>query len=362
MADAPQQPATPSSLLLVRLGAVGDVIRTLPLFRALRVEHPGARIGWAVEEPSAGLLEAVPGLDAVHVLPRRSIARELRKPWTWPRAWARWVAFRDALSAADYELVLDVHGTFKAACVARSAAGGRLLGFEAGGSKEGAHRLYDQALPYPGGGTTRISRALLLGRAAGLLPETAPDGSPDGAPVDHGLHFPPEGAAEARGFMRGLAQPVVVLFPFASATAKGRRKLWPAAHWSELATRLASAGASVVVAWGSPREGDEAEAIARAAGGAATKAPATDLVQLAGLLEEASLLVTGDTGPMHLAAAVDTRCLALFGPSDPVINRPHGPGHEVLVHQPLADLQASRVAKAALGMLRAAHRLPEVAS
>lgn len=351
MAKPPLQPSPPASLLLVRLGAVGDVIRTLPLLQALRAEHPELRIGWAVEEPSADLLRAVPALGTVHVLPRRSIARDLRRPWNWGRAWRRWRAFRSELRAARYELVLDVHGTFKAAWVARSAGGGRLCGFEAGGSKEGAHRLYDQVLPYPGGGTTRIQRALLLGREAGLLSSEAPDGTEEGAPVEHGLHFPASEAAEAREFMRELPRPRVVLFPFASATAKGLRKRWPAAAWSELAVRLAGSGASVVLAWGSPREGEEGRAIVEAAGGAAAVAPPTSLVQLAGLLEEAALLITGDTGPMHLAAAVHTRCLALFGPSDPVINRPFGPGHEVLVHEPLAGLESGPVAARALAML-----------
>ncbi len=354
--------SSPTSLLLVRLGAVGDVIRTLPLLQAIRLEHPGLRIGWLVEEPSAGLLEAVEGLDAVHVLPRRSIARELQRPWSWPRAWGRWSEFRRDLRSASYDLVLDVHGTFKAAWVARAAAGTRLVGYGPGGSKEGAHRLYDEAIPYPGGSLTRIERALHLGRATGLLSASAPDGSEEGAQLNHGLRFPAERAAEARGFIRTLGRPVVVLFPFASATAKGRRKRWPGPRWAELATRLAADGTQVVMGWGSPREGEEAKQIAHAAGGAATLAPSTDLVQLAGLLEEADLLVTGDTGPMHLAAAVGTRCLALFGPSDPVINRPFGPGHEVLVHQPLAGLAAGTVQATVRAMLAEPSRIREVAT
>ena len=344
MSADPEPSRAPGRILLVRLGAVGDVIRTLPLLHEVRRLHPEAHLGWAVEEPSAGLLRALPALDAVHVLPRRTVAREMRRPWSWPRALARLLGFRRELREARYELVLDVHGTFKAALVARSAGAPRLVGFAPGGSKEGAALLYRERVPFPRGPMTRIRRAFLLGRGSGLLPEAEPA-------VEHGLRLPCERAEQARSFVRGRARPVAVLFPFASNTAKGRRKRWPLEAWAELAATLDGAGASVVVAWGSPGEGEQAREVCAEAGGSVVAAPPTDLVELAGLLEESDLLVTGDTGPMHLAAAVGTRCLALFGPSDPVINRPWGEGHEVLVHQPLNALPAGVVAEAAAGML-----------
>jgi lipopolysaccharide heptosyltransferase I len=336
----------PSSLLLVRLGAVGDVIRTLPLLHALRGAHPECRIGWAVEEASAGLLRAVRALDRVHVLPRRSLARALRRPWRWPEACRCLRSFVRELREERYDVALDAHGTLKAALVARSARATRLVGLGPGGSKEGAHLLYGEVVPYPAGEPlTRIRRALLLGRGAGLLADDA------GEAVEHGLRFPASDAIAARDSVRSLARPVAVLFPFASATRKGRRKLWPEPCWSDLGRRLVGKGASVLVAWGSPGEGRRAQRLAGGIPGGSV-APPTDLVELAGLLEEADLLVTGDTGPMHLAAAVGTRCLALFGPSDPVINRPWGPGHEVLVHRPLASLPPEDVADVAARLLR----------
>lgn len=344
---ADTEAARPDRILLVRLGAVGDVIRTLPLLHALREHHPGARLGWVVEEPSAGLLREMGALDAVHVLPRDAMLDALCRPWRWPAAGARLWRFRAELRAARYELALDVHGTFKAALVARMAGADRLTGFGRGGSKEGAWRLYDEALPFPREPMSRIRRALLLGSEAGLLEA----GAEDRLRPEHGLRLPPGRAAAARELVRRLPPPVAVLFPFASATPKGRRKRWPPPRWSELAVTLRDAGATVILAWGSSEELDEAKAMTAAADGAAVLAPRTDLPELAGLLEEADLLVTGDTGPMHLAAAVGTRCLALFGPSDPVVNRPWGEGHEVIVRDPLTTLAAGPVAEAAIGLL-----------
>lgn len=337
----PKQP----SVLLVRLGAVGDVIRTLPLLHAVRLRHPRTRIGWLVEEPSAPLLRELPALDTVHVLPRRALARRLRRPWSWRRGFGELVGLRRELREARYELVLDVHGTLKAALAARLAGGNRLEGFARGGSKEGAASLYDTCHPAPGP-VSRIERALWLGRCAGLLTGDPPH-------VDHGLRFPAPRLRAARTALGPLRRPAVVLFPFASMTRKGRRKRWPLERHLALGCRLAERGRHVVLAWGSPAERDEARgALSRCGGGPApVLAPPTDLVELSDLLRRCDLLVTGDTGPMHVAAAVGTPVLALFGPSDPVINRPWGEGHQVLVSDPLARLPVDEVLHAAEAML-----------
>ncbi|MEM7249024.1 MAG: glycosyltransferase family 9 protein [Acidobacteriota bacterium] len=339
-------PETPTSLLIVRLGAVGDVVRTLPLVKAIRRRHPSMTIGWVVEELSAGLLEGLDFIDRIHVLRRRSLAASLRRPWRWPDALSTWLELRTELRKARYELILDVHGTFKASRVARLARGGdtRLVGLGPGGSKETAHWVYDEVVPYPAEPVlTRIQRAFLLGRAAGLLPDD------EEIAVEHGLRFAPERVQRAHEFLEPLGRPRVLLFPFASATKKGLRKRWPLARWVELARSL-SDELTVVLAWGSPREGEEARA-ALGEPGRVQLTPRTDLLELTEVLRGVDLVVTGDTGPMHLAAGVDTRVLALFGPSDPVINRPWGDAHEVIVHEPLGELEVERVRRSVLAKL-----------
>ena len=327
-------------ILLVRLGAVGDVVRALPLLHALRASHPDAHLGWAVEEPSAPLLHEIRALDAVHVLPRRELARAALRPARVPGAVRSFAGFLRSLRACRYDLVLDAHGTLKAAIVA-SLADAPITGFAPGGSKEGAHLLYDVTLPFPAIPMSRVRRALFLGAAAGLLDDDAPAGD---AGAEFGLDFAPERVARIRAGMSRDPRRPVVLFPFASAA--GRRKRWPIERHAELAARLVASGRRVVIGWGSPREGDEARAAAALAPGAEL-APATDLVELTELLRGAALLVTGDTGPMHLAAAVGTPVVALFGPSDPVVNRPWerpgSRGHAVVVKEPLADLRVDDV-------------------
>jgi lipopolysaccharide heptosyltransferase I len=337
----------PRRILLVRLGAVGDVVRTLPLLHALRAARPDARIGWLVEEPSSGLLREVAALDAVHVLPRRELGPALARPWQWPRAARTLGALRDELRAAAYDLVLDAHGTLKAALVS-TLPGATLAGLGRGGSKEGAHLLYDRAHAFPARPMSRMRRALFLGAAEDLLGDEGPLGE-DG-PLEFGLRFPPARTRGIDAFAAADARALVVLVPFASA--RGQSKRWPLARFVGLGGSLHRAGARAVLAWGSAREGREAAgALAAAPGSGVELAPPTDLVELSALLARARLVVTGDTGPMHLAAAGGARVLALFGPSDPVVNRPWGAGHDVIVHRPLDELPEDRVLAAALNMI-----------
>lgn len=333
-------------LLIVRLGAVGDVVRTLPLAHALRAADPAAHLGWLVEEPAAPLLRAIPCIDEVHVLPRRLLARAALRPATWWPAARQSRELLTSLRRSRYEQVLDAHGTLKAALAAR-LAGAPVTGFAPGGSKEMAHLMHDVSLPFPAVPMSRVDRALFLGAAAGLLGDH-PQAS--GETADFGLDFP---AARARvaAALGSDARPLVVLFPFASAS--GQAKRWPLARHVELGRRLAERGARVLLAWGSPRESDEAaRAVGRDPG--VEPAPPTDLAELTELLRRARVLVTGDTGPMHLAAAVGTPVVALFGPSDPKVNRPWGPEgrHAVIVRHPLSDLSPDEVLPAVLERLR----------
>lgn len=327
-------------ILIVRLGAVGDVVRTLPLAQALRRAQPDAFLGWAVEAASAPLLREIRALDAVHVLQRKDISRGLVHPLRLPRAARLLRDFARELREAKYELVLDAHGTFKAALAAH-LADAPVTGFAPGGSKELAHLLHDVSVPFPSTPMTRVRRALFLGAAAGLLGDHPAAGEDD---ADFGLEFDASRVRAAREHLESDPRRPIVLFPFASAA--GQRKRWPLERHAELAALLTASGLRVIVAWGSPAEREEARRVLQSAP-AAELAPPTDLVELTELLRGSDVLVTGDTGAMHLAAAVRTPVVALFGPSDPVINRPWGRPrlgeHAVLVRQPLAALRAEEV-------------------
>ena len=141
-------------------------------------------------------------------------------------------------------------------------------------------------------------------------------------PRDHAAEAAIERALRDYGLQAGEA--VVALNPGAGREAKR----WPPPRFAELARRLrAHTGATVLILWG-PAELDRAQAIARDSG--ALLAPPTDLPALLALLRRTRVMVAGDTGPLHLAAALDVACVGLYGPTDPARNGPYGGGHRVV--------------------------------
>ncbi|MFM7737611.1 MAG: glycosyltransferase family 9 protein, partial [Alphaproteobacteria bacterium] len=191
------------------------------------------------------------------------------------------------------------------------------------------------------------SLARALGAAAGPLEFRLPESAPARRRVDEAL----AAAGVAPGF--------VCLHP--GTSDRGEAKRWAPARFGALAAELqARRGVDVLVTWGPGEEGLARE-VERASGGAARPAPATgSLLELAEVLRRARLFVSGDTGPMHLAAACGTRCVALFGPKDPAVYRPWGEGHVVLRGPgrdgrlpSMDEIEVPAVADAVLGLLGA---------
>ncbi|MBP7146143.1 MAG: glycosyltransferase family 9 protein [Acidobacteria bacterium] len=302
--------ADPDRVLLVRLGAVGDVVRTLPALRWIRRTWPAARIGWAVERGPAPLLRGHPDLDELLVFDRPRPAWRAAGP---ARAFLRQVAgFAPALS-------LDFQASFKSGLVAWWSGAATRAGFDRAAGREASHLFANLRVPLPDPRVHRVERALALARAAGARP----------GPVEADLALLPAEVESGRALVAAHAggRTAVALSPFSS-----RRQAWkryPLERWAEVARGLAGSGCHVLVLGGPGEEVDARELCARAGAGACA---ATDLGlrELAAVLGAVDLAVSGDTGPMHLASAAGTPVVAIYGPTDPVLNAPYGAGHVVL--------------------------------
>ena len=290
---------TAMRVLIVRLGALGDIVHTVPLAAALRRRLPGSAIDWVVEERYAGLLDMVPGLD------RRIVLRTRSRPTL-----SAWWELRRTLRAVSYDVALDVQGLGKSALVARLSGARRVVGFSAPFLRERWARWLHTETADPGRGRHVVDRNL------GILGALGVD--------DREWSFPfrlpaPPAVGERRGGY-------VVLNP----NAAWATKRWPPERYGAVAGHVGRAhGLSCVVIWG-PDDRARAGAVVAASGGAAALAPPTDLAELASLLQAAALLVSGDTGPLHLAAALGTPVVGLYGPSDPARNGPWSPADEVV--------------------------------
>ncbi|MBX3464567.1 MAG: glycosyltransferase family 9 protein [Planctomycetes bacterium] len=292
-------------VLLVRLSALGDVLFALETVAALHRERPDVHIDFLVEDRFAALLAGHPQLDRVLVYPRR---RRLSIPGSLL-----------ALRRRRYDVVLDVHGILKSAAHVGCARAGAKVGAAAPASREGAARSYDLVVPMPDPPPHRADIGHRLLAAIGLSGQPAP-------PVLAAVPPPAE-------LFAGLATPRVLLHPGTSAFAEFKR--WPAPRFAELARRLAARGLGVLVGYGPGERDLAAPALAAAPQSRAVDGGALGLLGFAGVMARCAVVVAADTGPLHLAAAMGARCVALFGPKDPLRYGPraHGAvGHEVLFH------------------------------
>ena len=295
-------------LLIVRLSALGDVVHTLPLAAALRRAMPDAAIDWVVDERSADLLGLVPVLDRVVVLRTRS------RPAV--RALAE---CRRTLRRRGYDVALDAQGLGKSAIVARMSGAARVVGFTTPFLRERwAGWLYTERAD-PGRPRHVVERNL------GLLSALGADASAWAFP----LEMPPSDAP-ARTRARLRLDAGGGRFALLNPNAAWPSKRWPPERFGAVASWLRRArGLPSAVLWG-PGDERRAEAVAAASDGAAAVAPPTGLRDLVALARAAAVMVSGDTGPLHVAAAAGTPVVGLYGPSDPARNGPWSAGDIVV--------------------------------
>jgi heptosyltransferase-1 len=278
-------------ILVVRLGAMGDILHTLPAVASLKAGHAGSRLTWVVEAKWAPLLEANPFVDRV-VLLRRGSARSLLESW------------RD-LRGERYQFAVDFQGLLKSALVATAARPGRIFGFHTSLLRErGAGLFYShQTLTRAAHVVDRnLDLAAAAGGATGVRAFPLPPGRPEG-------ELPP-GA-----------------FVLASPLAGWRSKQWPAEHYRALGARLrAELGMPLVV--NLPPASADWVREAGMEGGAV--AHVSGLEGLIHATRRASAVVGVDSGPLHLAAALEKPGVAIFGPTDPARNGPYGGSLRVL--------------------------------
>jgi len=307
----------PERILVVRLSALGDVIRTLPLLPPLRQRFPDAAIHWLTEPPGAAILKPQPLLSQVHVFPRQRLSHALRTG-RWLGAGQEILAQTRRLRDARFDLVLDAQGTLKSALLARASGAPHRVGFSRPGAREylpGAMTLTVEVPPEP---WSRVQKTLALLGPLGADPALAAASLPVDAEAI---------AALRRAGLEG-ERPFVVLAPGSSSRQAWKR--WPAERFGALAAALLSEGLAVRVAWG-PGEEPLVQAVEEAARHPGLALPPTSIVELAEVLRHARLVVGNDSGTLHLAALVGTPVVGLYGSTDPVTNAPFGSGHASVV-------------------------------
>ena len=325
----------PLKILIVRIGAMGDVLHALPAVAALRVQLSAAHIGWAIEPRWASLLTAQtqqgsPLVDRIHHVP---VQAWKAKPLSMATARSI-LALRRELRAEQYDIAVDLQGTIRSSFVGK-LAGAKIFTGSTNPRETPARIFYTQkiALQQP----HVVEQACeILGAAVGLplVPAT---------PV-----LAQDAAAEAwcNGVLAALPDSarIVVL----SAGGGWGAKRWPSERFGALAAALTKNGCKVFVAAASV-EDDLAHRVVESSAGTAQNI-VCDLPQLTALLRRASLCIAGDTGPLHLAAAVGTPVVGIYGPTDPARNGPYTP-HKSMLRSPQSTTDHSRHSAPEAGLL-----------
>lgn len=322
--SASPEAAEIARLLIVRLGSMGDIIHTLPAVATLRRAYPGATIGWAVERRWASLLSSggafdgpcspeKPLVNTVHIVDTFAWRSALFSGETWRE-------FRDALGQlreARYDIAIDFQGAWKSAILAKLSRVPRRMGFMQPREKP-ATLFYTQ--PVAARGRHIVEQNISL---AEELTRATP------RPAPHGASFPlPRDPAAERAIEQQLHAHGLHSFALVNPGAGWGAKCWPAERYAEVVRALALHGLRAIVNFG-PGEEQLAREVELAANGVAL-AISTTVAELIALCRRARICIGGDTGPLHLAAAVGVPVVALFGPTDPVRTRPYSDGAIVL--------------------------------
>lgn len=286
-------------VLIIKPSSLGDIVHALPVLAALRRACPKTKIDWMVRTELAGLFECVEGVDNVVLFDRRTMGR-----WYAPRAWRETSDFLRRLRKGRYDLVIDLQGLLRSGLFSWLSGCRVRIGLQE--AREGARLFYTHTAPMPTSAyILDIYDALLKMLGFSIEPLCFP------------LHSRQQDREAVAALLRtdGAANRPYAILAVGSAHP---RKCWPAERFAQVAAFLHRQAGLAVVLSGSAGERPLAEQIKDAAGvPASVLAGRTSIPQLTALLEGAAVVIGNDTGPTHLAAALNVPTVMIFGPTNP---------------------------------------------
>lgn len=283
-------------ILIVKLGALGDVVHAIPVAAALRRAFPSARIDWLVGAKHREILDLVPVID------RRLVIND-----------SRMVAAIRELRGSQYDVAIDLQGLIKSAALARASGAPRVIGFTSRYAREKlASWFYTEAHDPGGGGMYHIDERHVVYTNLGVLETLGVQPGVPEFPIDRVESPVAADVARRTGGRYAILNP----------GAAWPNKRWMPARFAAIAAELRSRHAlPSVVAWG-PEEESLARDVVEQSSGAALLSPRTTISDLVALARGASLYLSGDTGPAHIAAAVGTPIVGIYGPTRASRNGP----------------------------------------
>jgi heptosyltransferase I len=308
------------AILIVKLSAIGDVVHTLPLLEVLRANFPDARIDWVIEEEASHILEGHGALDRIIVSRRKLWQRSILRKRSRSETIREVLGFVRELRSETYDLVIDMQGLLKSGFLTGLSRGRRKIGFT--WAREGS-TLFLSEKPYFEDQCHQhaikryLKAAKILGCEVSSWQGRVPVRETDEERVDELL---------SREGLNGNRCAAI------NPMARWETKLWEPRKFALLADRIQDELGMAVLFTGCREDAAAIEEIRAQmkTGGSHNLAGLVGLRELASLYTRCSVLITTDTGPMHIAAAMDCPVVALFGPTAPWRTGPYGTGHKVV--------------------------------
>lgn len=307
-------------ILIVKISAMGDVLHALPVLDYLHQAAPGSEIDWVVEDAFAGLLRHNPLISKLHTV---SFKRWKRTPFS-SRTINEVMAVRAGLAERAYDMVIDLQGNIKSGIVAWLTGAPTRIGFSRDFTQESLNVLFSTRRIRPESGDQHITDQYLRLAAA-------PFGRPfDTFNLQSDIVSLPETVREVADILGQCGNGAPVLLFVIGTT--WQTKFWHDAGWAELGRMLRKEYPKITMlfSWGNDTERREAEAICGQIGGNASVLPKLSLDQVAAMVKKVDAVVGGDTGIVHMAAAVGTATVSYYRSSDGERSGPRGSCHRIV--------------------------------
>ncbi len=304
---------TPQRILIVKLGSIGDIVHTLPVLRTLRVRFPNAFIAWAVEEKLADLLYGNTDLDEIVIIST--------KRWRKNLSFSTLSEVMEAignLREKSFDIVLDFQGLIKSGVVSLLTGAKNRVGFSRKDCREKANILFTnrKARPF-------IDQEHVVDKNLSLLKKF----QIEKFQIEFSLKSSPEAETSIHSFCADhtdfFQKPVAAINPGVGFATKQ----WALDRYARIADRVfRELNLNILLTWG-PGEKEKVEKIAATMEENCLIAPPTTILESIALYKKLDLFIGGDTGPLHICAALGVSTVSIFGPTNPNRNGSYGDGH-----------------------------------
>jgi len=286
-------------ILIIKPSSLGDVIHALPFLKAVKDSYPESIVDWVISSNLKGLLQGNPLINDLIIFDKDSW-KDIRN---LPKTFRDISRFKKRLAENYYEIVVDIQGLLRSGLIAYFTPGALKIGFD--DAREGSRFFYGKKVSADGA-VHAVDKNLLLAKSIGAAPKK----------VEFPLHVGDEARSSVQKMLGGINEYILI-----APSSRWQSKRWPPGHFASLISRIDMP----VVVTGSPSEkGIIKEIMDESPGEIIDMCGKTGLKELVALIDGAKAMVSNDSGPMHIAAALKRPVIALFGPTDYEKTGPYG--------------------------------------